>query len=208
MASSDQAFVIVTPCIEQIRGDLNAFAQTLSEVFANCNGSNSSSSNGVIAYALFVIDKDQVSEKTLRNIEAIQRVLFNSRMMASSALVVNRCERGWLHKERQVANRQLRAMLLLCNGNGFELDLKWDHSSDDQDVLEHNRRVCQESFDALIAFLSAAGGNLTANTLSWSSLRKQNPNLLHGLIAIPKHVFNSLSTVLAFPTFFNIYHKR
>ena len=194
MASSDQAFVIDTPCIEQIRGDLSAFAHTLSEVLANCN--NSSSSNGVIDYALFVIGKDQVCEKTLRNMEAIQRELFNSRMTASSALVVNRCERGWLLKERQVANKQLRAMLALCNGNGFELDLKWDHSSDDQDVLEHNRRVRQESVDALIAFLSAAGGNLTANTFSWSSLRKQNPNLLHGLIAIPKHVFNF------------IYHKR
>ena len=44
-------------------------------------------------------------------------------------------------------------MLESVSNVSYELDLKWDHSSDDEDTLARNVRIRQEAIDELCSFL-------------------------------------------------------
>ena len=149
---NEQVAVIDTPSLDIIKSNRPAFINNLvRQLNANYNQT---------LFILFVINKQNpmLNEQT-QTVKLIRHELTHRKIKSSFTLIVNKCERGWLLKPRQRENKYLQPVLETFGNTSYELDLKWDHSSDLVADRTENIRFRQQSVQAFVDFLEKAINN-------------------------------------------------
>ena len=119
---------------------------------------------------LYVINAGRIQPHVHSFLTMFQERVMGDAMRHNSALIVNRCTRGWLSKPAQRANPLLRDLLHGVNERSFEFDLSLMSANDDGDHQKRSRwdeRLTlgrQKSIDGLVSFLAAA--NFTARNMN------------------------------------------
>ena len=111
--------------------------------------------NFEIDCVMYVIGKGRLTNETYQFVRTFQEEVMRHKARFNSILVVNRCQKGWLDKEAQRRNPYMQLMLASVNRVSYELDLKWDHSTDCVHVRRHNARGRQQTIDELVHFVAS-----------------------------------------------------
>ena len=192
--------VIDTPSVSALLAEPQAFVRDLVAELAKHGQTH-------IDALLFVTDRGQPLDRSWRVLQQAQACLLTHArgggvvsMRRSTALLVNKCVQGWLAKKRQQENERLGHMLDACDRVSYELDLKWDHSSDDNETRANNSLIREASARQLGAFFASrhfdpfnisqalddgAGGGGTQQLLNFISRNLASPiyyigNMLSG----------------------------
>ena len=89
--------------------------------------------------------------ETFQFIQTFQQDVMRNKSRAHSLLVINKWDKGWTRKAAERTNPFMQAVLESVSNVSYELDLKWDNSSDEQETLARNVR--QEAIDELCSFV-------------------------------------------------------
>ena len=117
---------------------------------------------------MYVFEKGRLTNETYQFISVFQNEVMKKKTKYNAMLIVNKCEKGWLAKPEQQNNEVLQAILDSVNNLSYELDLKWDHSTDGPDVEHANMLLRQKAINDFV------------NTLDKLSFSKVNVNHIQG----------------------------
>ena len=145
MASVNKTVVIDTPGYDVIQQDEEVFLKHLVHVLEKTNTQ--------IFGFIVVIDKNELVQKKSTIFEKLQK-LFPG-ISLNSIIIINKCTRGWLQKERQRNNKFLQYLAQSVNNRIYEFDLKWDHPDDEPEMQSKNILIRQKALEDFITFLKS-----------------------------------------------------
>ena len=186
LARADHAVVIDTPCLDQVFANVSGFRAELCALL-------DAERLQLDALVFVMSSKGQLMDANARQLEKLLQEVFKGRATRRLALVVTKCEPGWLQKPRQRASKPLlRIVAAVDEQRAHEFDLKFDHEMDEPDEIERNIGIRQRAIDSLVHFVAnltfeSGNGNEAASKIDLNGI---NNGMLHNAFNFLKRPFD------------------
>ena len=117
--------------------------------------------NNQVDCVLFVAKKSRFTKELTEFFEIMQEKVLKGTCRANSILLITDCNKGWLQRPEQAANRYIQKALDNTNRLNYEFSLKFDDTYDeaDESAKEKNYNKRQKAIDELISFLDQRSFN-------------------------------------------------
>jgi hypothetical protein len=128
---------------------LRAKSQQLIEEFRNLIKFCHNRLNGV----LYVVRRGHFEKEVVDFFHIIQDRVLDNHMVNNSVLVVTNCESGWVQRELQKDNKELREAIDLCKGNYAEFKLAFENEGDEESFVNFKQHQRTNAVRALNSYL-------------------------------------------------------
>ena len=119
--------------------------------------------NNKVDLVLFVIQEGRITNELLQFVRIFQHKVFQGRVLKNSALICNKCNKGWLQANRR-NNTHLNQLINNCNNVTFEFKLAFsNYPIQRENIRAILAKQCEEArrraVDELVAFVDRFGEN-------------------------------------------------